>query len=59
VCVTLPGARVDACEWEQDDDSDDCADDAAEVEDLGVADAEPDGEDQVADDRSAESECQR
>jgi hypothetical protein len=43
-----PRARVDPDEREQDDDPDDGADDASEVKDVAVADAEPDSEDQIA-----------
>src|SRR5688500_10611884 len=54
-----PDARVDPDERAQDDYADDGADDASEVEDVGVADAESDGEDDVAQQCARKSERER
>ena len=51
-----PDARVDPHEREQDDDADDRAHDAPEVEDVAVADAQPDGEDQVPEQRARKAD---
>jgi hypothetical protein len=52
-------ARVDADDREQDDDADDGAEDAAEIKDVAVADAEPDGEDQIDEQGAGQAKDER
>ena len=49
----------EAHDQEDDDCADDGADDPSEVEDLRIADAEPDGEDQVAEGSAREANQKR
>jgi hypothetical protein len=54
-----PAAEEEAGDQDHDHGADDGRDDAAEVEDVGVTDAEEDGEDQVAEDGAGQAEGDR
>ena len=58
-CRIAPQARVDPDEREQDDDADDGADDPSEIEDVGVADPEAYGENEIAQQRTDQAQHER
>jgi hypothetical protein len=53
---SLPAPQDPAGDDEHDEDADDRPDDASPVEDVRVADAEPDREDQIAQERSRKAD---